>query len=239
MKVQPLLTLRRYDESKNEQEVSQPIHPLLAGSLARSRGHQLPHQPKSNSELFIPSPLHFSPSEIPLLIHSFIHSLIMSAQRNILAVIGTTGVGKSAYAISLARSPVLSTSQIRPAVLSSDSMQLYEGLPVITNKVTEEEMAGVDHWGLGFVKPGVEGSWEVGKWCLEAWEKVSCGFCGFALRCQEHWDDFGAVLGWWKSVRRIVDRMWARGVAGGSGDCEARLKFQRLADRERRLRALK
>jgi tRNA dimethylallyltransferase len=100
----------------------------------------------------------------------------MSAQRNILAVIGTTGVGKSAYAISLARSPVLSTSHIRPTVLSSDSMQLYEGLPVITNKVTEEEMAGVEHWGLGVVKPGVEGSWEVGKWCLEAWEKVSCGF---------------------------------------------------------------
>ena len=97
----------------------------------------------------------------------------MASPRNVLAVIGTTGVGKSQYAISLARSQALQHASIRPTVLSSDSMQLYEGLPVITNKATEQEMAGVEHWGIGCVKPGEGGSWEVGKWCLEAWEKVS------------------------------------------------------------------
>lgn len=98
----------------------------------------------------------------------------MMPPRNILAVIGTTGVGKSQYAVSLAKSTTLQHANIRPTVLSSDSMQLYEGLPVITNKVTEEDMAGVEHWGLGVVKPGEGGSWEVGKWCVEAWDKVSC-----------------------------------------------------------------
>ncbi|KAJ9121453.1 hypothetical protein QFC22_002069 [Naganishia vaughanmartiniae] len=96
----------------------------------------------------------------------------MTSPRNVVAVIGTTGVGKSQYAISLANSPVLQHAHIRPTVLSSDSMQLYEGLPVITNKVTEEEKDGVEHWGLGIVKPGGGGSWEVGKWCLEAWDKI-------------------------------------------------------------------
>ncbi|GHJ90172.1 hypothetical protein NliqN6_6574 [Naganishia liquefaciens] len=98
----------------------------------------------------------------------------MASPRNVLAVIGTTGVGKSQYAISLARSQALQHASIRPTVLSSDSMQLYEGLPVITNKATEQEMAGVEHWGIGCVKPGEGGSWEVGKWCLEAWEKIEC-----------------------------------------------------------------
>ena len=91
-------------------------------------------------------------------------------QRPIVAVIGTTGVGKSQLAISLAQS-------ITPqaVILSADSMQLYKGLDVITNKVTAKEMGGVEHWGLNIVTPGQGGSWEVGKWCSEADKKVgSC-----------------------------------------------------------------
>lgn len=57
-------------------------------------------------------------------------------------------------------------------VLSADSMQLYRGLDVITNKVTEEEMGGIEHWGLDMVSPGQGGSWELGKWCSEANKKV-------------------------------------------------------------------
>lgn len=113
-----------------------------------------------------------SPAFASLLLHRTL-PCNMASPRNILTVIGTTGVGKSQYAISLARSPSIQCANIRPTVLSSDSMQLYDGLPVITNKATEEEMEGVEHWGLGCVKPGEGGSWEVGKWCLEAWEKVS------------------------------------------------------------------
>ena len=86
--------------------------------------------------------------------------------RPVVAVVGTTGVGKSQLAVSLARS-LKETDDIRKAViLSADSMQLYKGLDVITNKVTEEEKGGVEHWGLDVVQPGEGGSWELGRWCV-------------------------------------------------------------------------
>lgn len=91
-----------------------------------------------------------------------------SAQRTVVAVIGTTGVGKSDLAVALARSLLPSG---RGEVLSADSMQLYKGLDVITNKMTTEEMRGVRHWGLDLVTPG-QGSWEVGRWCSEADKQV-------------------------------------------------------------------
>lgn len=89
--------------------------------------------------------------------------------RNVVAVIGTTGVGKSDLAVHLAQSL---SPQRQGVVLSADSMQLYKGLDVITNKMTREEMGGVRHWGMDLVKPG-EGSWEVGRWCSEADREVS------------------------------------------------------------------
>lgn len=192
--------------------------------------------------------------------------------RNVVAVLGTTGVGKSALAVALARSLAREGSSGRGTdslndddldaphsdfqqattephhasphertpipwqgvVLSADSMQLYDGLEVITNKVTVEEMGGVEHWGVGAANVGSsegsdgvsreavgegrsdvsrdmtderrihntvqrgaihrsstssssdddddarhftgvpigQGSWEVGRWCTEAWRKV-------------------------------------------------------------------
>lgn len=107
-------------------------------------------------------------------------------QKPIVAVIGTTGVGKSQLAVSLAQSLArhrsrhngggspITTEGVprRGVVLSADSMQLYRGLDVITNKVTEEEMGGIEHWGLDMVSPVQGGSWELGKWCSEANKKV-------------------------------------------------------------------
>ena len=95
------------------------------------------------------------------------------SQRPVVAVIGTTGSGKSQLAVSLAQSLASRTDVSRGVILSADSMQLYRGLDVITNKVTDEEMGGVEHWGLDVVTPGEGGSWEVGKWCGEATKKVS------------------------------------------------------------------
>lgn len=96
--------------------------------------------------------------------------------RNVVAVIGTTGVGKSQLAVSLAQH----VGSQDAFILSADSMQLYKGLDVITNKVTEEEQGGIRHWGLDIVQPGSGPSWEVGKWCGEADEvvRVSCSGLG-------------------------------------------------------------
>ncbi|KAI5449780.1 tRNA dimethylallyltransferase, mitochondrial [Naganishia albida] len=76
--------------------------------------------------------------------------------RDIVAVLGTTGVGKSAFAVELAISlgrhaatTTMTPTPTRGVVLSADSMQLYQGLEVITNKVTPGEMRGVEHWGVG------------------------------------------------------------------------------------------
>jgi tRNA dimethylallyltransferase len=102
-------------------------------------------------------------------IRYFLQPSMTSRPRPIIAVIGTTGVGKSQFAIDLARS----ASPRKSLVLSADSMQLYEGLPVITNKVNEEEMMGVEHWGLDVVKPGQGGAWEIGRWINEAQKRVS------------------------------------------------------------------
>jgi energy-coupling factor transporter ATP-binding protein EcfA2 len=99
---------------------------------------------------------------------------VRAHSRPVVAVIGTTGVGKSNLAIALAKS--LKHDGI---VLSADSMQIYKGLDVITNKITKEEMKGVEQWGLDMVKPG-EGNWEMGRWCSEADQKV-CGLLRLGL----------------------------------------------------------
>lgn len=108
------------------------------------------------------------------MIRSVISAMSTRAQqRPIIAVIGTTGVGKSQLAVSLGQDVGAVDGYQRACILSADSMQLYEGLNVITNKVTEEEKGGVEHWGLDVVRPGEGGSWELGKWCTEAGKKVS------------------------------------------------------------------
>lgn len=109
-------------------------------------------------------------------LRSIITSVMASkvSDRPVVAVVGTTGVGKSQLAVSLAHQLKDSGENRSAVVLSADSMQLYKGLDVITNKVTEEEKGGVEHWGLDVVQPGEGGSWELGKWCKEAENKVRC-----------------------------------------------------------------
>ncbi|KAG9035288.1 hypothetical protein FRB95_011583 [Tulasnella sp. JGI-2019a] len=91
----------------------------------------------------------------------------------LVCVIGTTGTGKSQLAVDLA----LALSQgsktaIAPQpwnggiVINSDAMQVYEDLDIVTNKVTGEEMKGVDHRLLGIRKPGEE--YFVSQWVKDA-----------------------------------------------------------------------
>ncbi|KAK8209238.1 tRNA isopentenyltransferase-like protein [Phyllosticta capitalensis] len=65
-------------------------------------------------------------------------------QNPLIAVIGATGTGKSQLAVELAR-------RFNGEVINADAMQLYHGLPIITNKITEEEKKGVPHHLLGSI----------------------------------------------------------------------------------------
>ena len=99
---------------------------------------------------------------------------------SLVAVIGTTGVGKSQLGVELAKSLSLRKSPPSCAeVLNHDSMQCYRGLDVITNKATEEEMEGVPHHLMNFLDPG--GEWRVNDFQRDALAKVRT-LCFVVLR---------------------------------------------------------
>ncbi|TVT99348.1 hypothetical protein EJB05_55281, partial [Eragrostis curvula] len=60
-------------------------------------------------------------------------------------VLGATATGKSKLAIALCK-------RFGGEVINADKIQVYAGLPVITNKVTDDERAGVPHHLLGVVR---------------------------------------------------------------------------------------
>ncbi|XP_071837581.1 tRNA dimethylallyltransferase-like isoform X2 [Apostichopus japonicus] len=64
----------------------------------------------------------------------------------VVVILGATGTGKSKLAVEIAK-------RFQGDIISADSMQVYKGLDIITNKVTEEEQDGVPHHLLGVVSP--------------------------------------------------------------------------------------
>ncbi|KAJ7702449.1 tRNA isopentenyltransferase [Mycena rosella] len=87
----------------------------------------------------------------------------MSSLRPLIAIFGTTGVGKSNLAIQLALSL---SSRSRARIINADAMQVYAGLDVLTNKVPEAERHGVEHLLMGFKQPGEQ--YVVGQWVNDA-----------------------------------------------------------------------
>ncbi|KAG8833771.1 hypothetical protein FRC17_010144 [Serendipita sp. 399] len=73
----------------------------------------------------------------------------MASKRSIVAVIGTTGAGKSKLAVDIAKA-------CDGEIINADAMQVYRGLDVITNKVTKEEMQGIPHHLMDYKEPGEE-----------------------------------------------------------------------------------
>lgn len=63
----------------------------------------------------------------------------------IIAIVGPTGIGKTALSIALAK-------HYNAEVINFDAMQVYEKMDIGTAKVTEEEMDGVKHHLLSYVK---------------------------------------------------------------------------------------
>ncbi|KAL0419923.1 UNVERIFIED_CONTAM: Adenylate isopentenyltransferase 3, chloroplastic [Sesamum radiatum] len=59
---------------------------------------------------------------------------------------GATGTGKSRLSVDLA-------TRLSAEIINSDKMQVYHGLDIVTNKITDEERCGVPHHLLGVVDP--------------------------------------------------------------------------------------
>ncbi|KAJ6440062.1 tRNA isopentenyltransferase [Purpureocillium lavendulum] len=78
----------------------------------------------------------------------------------LLVVLGSTGTGKSDLAVELA-------TRFGGEVINADAMQLYHGLPIITNKITPREQRGVPHHLLGHIGPD-EAPWDVEDFKREA-----------------------------------------------------------------------
>ncbi|XP_078124253.1 tRNA dimethylallyltransferase isoform X3 [Sander vitreus] len=65
---------------------------------------------------------------------------------SLVVILGATGTGKSKLAIEIGR-------RLQGEIISADSMQVYQGLDIITNKVTPEQLAQCRHHMIGFVDP--------------------------------------------------------------------------------------
>ncbi|XP_031114163.1 adenylate isopentenyltransferase 5, chloroplastic-like [Ipomoea triloba] len=83
----------------------------------------------------------------------------------VVIVVGATGTGKSKLAIDLAR-------RFPAEIINSDKMQVYKGLDIATNKVTDEERRGVPHHLLGVIDDPDE-------------DFAAADFCVHALRAME------------------------------------------------------
>lgn len=88
----------------------------------------------------------------------------MPIRKSIVAVIGTTGAGKSRLAVDIART-------FGGEVINSDAMQVYRGLDIITNKIPHAARHGVPHHLLGCKAPDEE--YFVGHWVSDTVRLVS------------------------------------------------------------------
>ncbi|EJW87227.1 tRNA delta(2)-isopentenylpyrophosphate transferase, partial [Wuchereria bancrofti] len=70
----------------------------------------------------------------------------MSSMKPLIIILGCTGSGKSDLGIAVAKN-------FNGEVISADSMQIYKGLDIATNKVSQEDMNGVKHHMMSFVEP--------------------------------------------------------------------------------------
>ena len=74
----------------------------------------------------------------------------------LVAVVGATGTGKSAFALDLAEA--LADRGIAAEVVNADAMQLYRGMDIGTAKLPEADRRGVPHRLLDVLEPTEEAS---------------------------------------------------------------------------------
>ncbi|KAJ9543672.1 hypothetical protein OSB04_023379 [Centaurea solstitialis] len=67
-------------------------------------------------------------------------------KQHVVFIMGATGTGKSRLSIDIA-------TRYSGEIINSDKMQVYKGLDIVTNKITEPEKRGVPHHLLGEIDP--------------------------------------------------------------------------------------
>lgn len=81
----------------------------------------------------------------------------------LIAIVGATGTGKSQvscmvsgtktfHIVTLGKLAVDIARRFDGEIINGDAVQLYEGLPIITNKISPEEQRGIPHHLLGCIK---------------------------------------------------------------------------------------
>lgn len=69
--------------------------------------------------------------------------------KRLVAIVGTTGIGKSRLALYLAK-------KFQGEIISADSRQVYRFMDIGTAKPTPEELTSVPHHLIGIINPDEE-----------------------------------------------------------------------------------
>ncbi|CAE6521036.1 unnamed protein product [Rhizoctonia solani] len=93
----------------------------------------------------------------------------------LIAVVGSTGTGKSRLSIELASAVCdgldhTSGPWKNPKVINADAMQVYRGLDLVTNKITKSEMNGIEHTLFDFRELNQE--YIVTEWVTDAIREI-------------------------------------------------------------------
>ncbi|KAI8449279.1 IPP transferase-domain-containing protein [Phakopsora pachyrhizi] len=97
--------------------------------------------------------------------------MIRPRGKELVVVIGSTGTGKSKLAIELLTSRFSSESfPLGGEIINGDSMQVYKGLDVMTNKVRDIETRGIRHHLMSFLD--IDQDYTVERFRTDATEKV-------------------------------------------------------------------
>ncbi|XP_052180404.1 adenylate isopentenyltransferase 5, chloroplastic-like [Diospyros lotus] len=70
-------------------------------------------------------------------------------KHKVVFIMGATGTGKSRLSIDIA-------TRFPAEIINSDKIQVYEGLDIVTNKISNLEMKGIPHHLLGQVQPNAD-----------------------------------------------------------------------------------
>ncbi|KIO13156.1 hypothetical protein M404DRAFT_122728 [Pisolithus tinctorius Marx 270] len=130
----------------------------------------------------------------------------------LIVICGATGVGKSKLGVELALGLAnQGHSRWRGArIINADSMQVYAGLDVATNKISPAEQMGIDHLLMDFKRPGEQ--YLVGHWVHDAVQ---------AIKETHNRDEIPIVVGgtsYWIQHLLFPNRLASDGPPNPAGD---------------------